>query len=129
MSLNADYRNIEGRSKLFDEKNQLRPKAYAVVMMTMLVGMGEITKKNFQEFYRRACMAEAVSGALCQDSKGPCYITLEDVRQMIGLKTNVFPSWPPKKFEAHVAKIALARCVEKREGEEASTHLQKAAKE
>lgn len=53
-----------------------------LIWLTIPIGMGEITKKNCLEFATRVLMYEAVSNASTR-------LTVNDVREHIGLKTNV----------------------------------------
>jgi hypothetical protein len=48
----------------------------------MVIDLGEITEKNCLEFYTRMMMYSMING--CYDT-----ITLDDVKDHIGLKTNV----------------------------------------
>jgi len=120
MSLTADYQGIKDREKLFDEAKQLRPVFKAIVFVTMFLGMREITAENCQEFFERVWKTEGVLGAFCADSNGPRYITQEDVMQMIGLRTNVFPEWSRRRFERHLARTALNLALDNRRNQEAA---------
>lgn len=91
---------IEGKS---DPENEfdyrkgdrlMSPITNALIWGTMFVDMGQITEENVDEFYARTVLQEKLSGAYLTetDDEGnhkPRYITYEDVRNHIGLRTNV----------------------------------------
>ena len=89
-----------------------------LVFMTMAVEMNQITEENFEEFYRRAAMAEETGDAcvrLCvrtgdgeDDFDFPSVpVTLEMVKRRIGLSTNaVGKELSAKAFDAKMAKHA-----------------------
>ena len=65
------------------------PITNALIWGTMSVGMGEITKKNWQEFYTRCHMIETIHGAWLINPDGKERpITPQDVYEHIGLHTN-----------------------------------------
>lgn len=69
---------------------RLSPITHALIWHTMAIGMGSITERNWQEFYRRVHCRERVAGSLLLSSEGsPHHIKPQDVRRHIGLKTNV----------------------------------------
>ena len=61
----------------------------------MTVGMGEITKQNAPEFFRRVAIIQKIYGPALtyrdplDGSKNEIFITFEDIENHIGLKTNV----------------------------------------
>ncbi len=60
----------------------------SVVWATMAVGINQITKQNFEEFYRRLHIVEETNGTfLMRDGKAR-YITQAEVGRRIGLYTN-----------------------------------------
>lgn len=85
MPLNYDLRKVKA-----DWKNDdVWPITNSLIWGTMSVGMGEITKKNWQEFYTRCHMIETIHGNWLIDSDGkPRYITPNDIQSHIGLYTN-----------------------------------------
>lgn len=66
-----------------------------LIWYTMAVDMGEITKENYDEFFKRVSIWETINGAGKRkfDSETNEYedifMTLEDVERRIGLSTNV----------------------------------------
>jgi len=68
---------------------RLSPITHALIWHTTSIGMGSITEKNWQEFYRRVHTQERALGALLLSDGKPHYIGPQDVRQHIGLTTNV----------------------------------------
>ena len=97
MSLNYDLRSVTNKDFLWrqgveswgEDPNEqyMSNKAQSIIFATMNVGMGEITESNYVKFWTRyVAFWNAIDG-----SYDSLYFSLEDVRTMIGLKTNVFP--------------------------------------
>jgi hypothetical protein len=91
MALNFDLTKVKNREFLDNKENAST--IDMLIYCTMFVGMGEITEKNFVEFFTRVHLLEKVNGTFLKqfdgDKLNPHEITLDDVRNMIGLKTNV----------------------------------------
>lgn len=91
MSLNWDATKAEHWEELdWDKKESL-------VFATMAVDMGEITEKNYEEFFKRYAM-------FCSAADQQRYLTLEDVKRGIGLHTNVSTT-TPAAFRKRLVKI------------------------
>lgn len=69
---------------------RLNPVTESLIFKTMSVGIGEITEANAAEFYARVHLVEQIDGpSMFGMPEGrPDTITVEDVRQHIGLQTN-----------------------------------------
>ena len=70
-----------------------------LIFLTMVVGMGSITEGNYKEFYKRVALFERLrSPVRVKLNDGGKYVddpyTLEDIRQHIGLRTNVSEEKP-----------------------------------
>lgn len=70
-----------------------------LIFTTMVVGFGRITESNYKEFYKRVALFERLHGAARakKDCRGKFVddpYTLEDIRQHIGLTTNVSEEKP-----------------------------------
>ena len=120
MSLNYDLGEIKNYDDLCwlpDEVGEdgkktfsLNPVTRALTFHAMSIGMGEITKKNWKEFFIRVAAYEAVEGVSLHgfDEEGkkqfPRPITKEDVVNHIGLATNVFPKISANEFQKRLAK-------------------------
>ena len=104
MSLNYDLGEIKNYDDLCwlpDEVGEdgkktfsLNPVTRALTFHSSSIGMGEITKKNWKEFFIRVAAYEAVEGASLHKTGAsypaiPRPITKEDVVNHIGLATNV----------------------------------------
>lgn len=95
------------------------PLTAGIVEFTMSVGMGEITEKNVYEFFARLKILEAYYGPLFYTSKAPYLITLDDLRNRIGMTTNVSDETTTKwmrRFEQnarfdHVKRLSEAKKV------------------
>ena len=84
---------------------------HALIFLTMSVGMGAITEKNWTEFYARVRAEEKLHGArrtqkLVDGKWVDCPITAQDVKDHIGLSTNV-----SRMTEAQWRKSLLERFV------------------
>ncbi len=81
---------------------RLHPTTQTLIFATVSVGIGEITRKNVGEFFRRLNMLETSDGAYRQVRKGneiePLLFTLEEVEDHIGLVVNV-TNVPKGKWE------------------------------
>lgn len=84
---------------------------YVMSMLTIHVGMREITEDNAGTFFIRAHMVESVWGALRQNQEGDVRITLAEVKAFIGLKTNAAPK-TPTKFKADITRALEKRAKE-----------------
>ena len=101
MALTYDFRNIEDYQakcvvKLtkddqdFDPNQELYKNtglADTLIWACMFVGISEITDKNAKQFYWRLRLLEVTTGSLRGEER---FVSLEEVKTMIGLKTNVF---------------------------------------
>src|SRR6185369_4129324 len=79
-----------------------------LIWATMAVNMGEITEKNYKEFYARLHTIELLDGSYrvgVEDNgdKVRVYFTLEEVKRWIGLHTNV-TTYPRTGFLKRVSK-------------------------
>lgn len=81
------------------------PVSDILVWACLEIQIGEITEKNYQEFWMRMAMADGAYGEgrykeYIAEKKDwvPRGITIEEVYQHIGLKTNVFPKMSTTKW-------------------------------
>ena len=82
MSLNYYYSDVANANKvMFDENDMMYPDTQSIIFTTMAIGLGEITEKNWLEFYARMNILERLHGYTS--------IPLERVKEHIGLSTNV----------------------------------------
>lgn len=99
-----------------NEDKSLKSVTRNIIFSTMAVDIGHITEKNALEFFLRL----QVSDALSQWPKAEP-ITLEQIRQHIGLRTNVSDkpraSWFKRHFEGAEREILYR---ERRDREEAA---------
>ena len=100
MSLDWDLTKIKNRQETCwitgindDGKSDrvFNPITNGLIWYTLALGMGEITEKNCEEFYRRMVMHDKMSGTLLQKGGAPAYISFAEIKQHIGLHTNVWP--------------------------------------
>lgn len=84
-----DSNGNQNFSHLIDDKYDLKEPYGTIVILTMTVGINNITEKNYKKFYNRINLIEKIQGAYFYDgSIKPLYIKEEEVKAMIGLKTN-----------------------------------------
>lgn len=108
MSLNWNISKVANSEELYQPDGDLKPITKAIVFYTMIIDMGEITKKNAQEFATRVRMHhQALGSLLSNDYK----ITLRDIERHIGLQTNVFPMSTKKGFEKKLGAMIRERVV------------------
>lgn len=91
MSLNFNGSKVEGWDEIPHSTRE------SVIFATMATDMGSITEENHEEFYSRF-----VAFAFAINEKP--WISLDDVKSMIGLTTNVFTT-TPAAHRKRVAKI------------------------
>ena len=71
------------------KEERMTPLTNQLINMTMAVGMHEITKKNYREFYTRMLLLGLDKSLYTLDEDGnQVGIQLEDVKRHIGLGTN-----------------------------------------
>jgi len=110
MSLDFNIKNIKNYKTLCYQKGRgMAPVTEALIWSTVGIGIGEITDKNHEEFYERLQLQQKVYGPLLQVEGGPFDITLDMIRDHIGLKTNVYPKISKKKFMSNLAQSALEK--------------------
>jgi hypothetical protein len=102
MSLNYYYSDVENADiVMFDEDSMMRSDTQSIIFSTMSVGMGEITEKNWLEFYARLNIVERLGGYN--------EITPQRLREHIGLRTNVTyekrSAWLSRWFEYEIDNI------------------------
>jgi hypothetical protein len=85
MSLDWNAENVEGIDALTDDEHVL---LHGLVWATLGVGFREITEENWDEFYARLAVYERVAGPMVTKNGEPYYMTKDDVRRFIGLRTN-----------------------------------------
>jgi hypothetical protein len=112
MSLNYDLRaiNPDDRAKYPDPSPvTMNGVTQTIIWATMAVGIGSITDKTAEEFYARVHVVERLNGPflLNPEDGSEHYLTPEDIRAHIGLKTNVFPMEPRAKWRTSVMNRAL----------------------
>jgi hypothetical protein len=87
MALNWNIEKCKDYKSLTTDKEY--PITDSLIWGTLMVGIGDITEKNFKEFYARFNLMQRLTGAFLTRNGKPYYITLEDIQRRIGLSTNV----------------------------------------
>ena len=90
MSLNWNIEKVKNYKKIcWDKDKNLSPITDALIWCTLNVNIGEITNKNWKDFYLRVHLTEEWKGTYLTIKGKPRYITKQDVFNHIGLHTNV----------------------------------------
>lgn len=108
MSLNWNLTNVKNNNELcFVETGEVKedgspvkrmnPVTETIIFMTMTVDIGLITEKNYKEFFRRAFAYQSMFGGLIwqNDLKEYRLVSLKEIREHVGLRTNVLDLSPP----------------------------------
>lgn len=118
MALTWDFHNIKDHKTLCwlepeDPQSRMNPITEALVWMTLIVGIYEITEKNYMEFYFRVSFEEKLNGSFLTNSKDPKQkvppLTLEQVKSHIGLRTNA-GSYTKSQFALKLFKRHAEDC-------------------
>ena len=113
MALTYDLTKVEGVDDLNDNLIE------AIIFGTIATGIGDITEKNYEEFFVRIAYIEKLNGTFLRKANfKPRPITLADVRALIGLKTNVFPEETRAKFIKRQTGFILANILRDAKREE-----------
>jgi hypothetical protein len=99
MALNWDITKVYRHKNLYrkittmnNEGFELKEPYSTIIILTITIGINNITEENHLQFYNRVNLIEKLYGPLFykSTSKKPVakYVTVEDVKRMIGLKTN-----------------------------------------
>lgn len=87
MPLTYDFTQVKDWDKLDSSVTNTMP------WLAMVIGMGEITEKNAEEFYARIHAHEKLTNMFMRLTTDtgfePYFITLETVRKYIGMRCNV----------------------------------------
>lgn len=117
MALTADYTRIKEYEKIVYENGELKPRVEALVFVTMFVGMGELSEKNFDEFLDRITLWEKVNGSFLKHSNEegitPVPFTQENLKPYVGLRTNASTK-TRKRFLLELGDIALEKLTGRR---------------
>ena len=94
MSLDWNIEHVEDYQKLFttedSEHKQLNSTTEFLILATMNIGIGEINKRNWKDFYLRLRISGAHKAVMKRDEDGEFTIPIspEDIYRHIGLHTN-----------------------------------------
>lgn len=116
MALTWDISNVADWKELSDSDFECVI-TDVIIWGCISTGIGEITEKNWEEWFVRFAWNEQSTGrAWIQDSDGnSVFMKPEWVKRRIGLKTNVFPEmtrakWIRKELDAEKRKIQDRLC-------------------
>lgn len=84
----ANYKQLCWKGE--GQEQRMNAVTNALIWLQIPILMGEITEKNHVEVFKRISMYEKTQGAFVRyHTTGDYFITLKDVKEHIGLKTNV----------------------------------------
>lgn len=93
MALDWNISKVKLKDELFHEDNELKGVYEQLIWCTMLVGIPKITEENYKQFFNRVELYQRFEKSLltfCDDDNelSTYFITLDDVKKMIGMYTN-----------------------------------------
>ena len=88
MALNYNFSKVKDHEALHENQSEWG-KTDTLIWLTMAVGLGGITEKNYVEFYARIKFLEKLSGAMAHVGREEYFFTIDDIKRRIGLETNV----------------------------------------
>lgn len=71
-----------------DGKKQWHPVTNAIIWAGLSLDLSSITEENVDEWTYRALLLQHATGAFLSTAEGPVFLTEEDFRSHIGLRTN-----------------------------------------
>lgn len=110
MSLDYNLTNVRDYENLYedagDDMVRLNPLTEMLIFGTMIVDMGEITEKNWREFFVRFNAANQVMRVWVDiQSKKPTSVSADDIKRHIGLKTNVVTTSKAKFMDKLIKSV------------------------
>jgi len=87
MALNWNISKVKNYKELINNGRMIAPYE-ALLLASIIVGINEITEKNYKDFYKRVRFIELLSGSYYYKDGKPLFITEEEIERFIGLKTN-----------------------------------------
>lgn len=88
MALNYNFSKVKDHEELHKNDSEWG-KTDTLIWMCLAVGIGDITEKNYVEFYSRVHFLEKISGSMAHVGKEEYLFTVDDIKRRIGLTTNV----------------------------------------
>lgn len=107
-----DYKKVcwvkDGKDKEGKQLFRLHPATATLIWATMMIGIHEITEKNYKEFFTRISLEERINGGMRSNKDGAVCFTLKEIRQHIGLRTNA-STYTTNQFIAKVYRTWTER--------------------
>lgn len=91
MGLNYNLSKIENWETVCLDGQNLNACTQAILWASLQVGMPQITKKNFREFFSRISEVERAFGPMRGNAEGPMFFTESEIEAHVGLSVNVRP--------------------------------------
>jgi len=122
--MSLDYRTagITDKTNVYDKEGNLTGVAQTIIFACLFVELSEITEENAEEFHKRISLYEFATDPLRQKSYEPVFVTLDEVKTMIGLRTNV-PEKTFAQFKRGLADKLIDRVMRKWERAKADAKL------
>lgn len=87
----------------------IHPVTNALIWATLSVGMNSITEENHRKFYDRLRLQQKLFGPELRQGGAPYFISLDEVKRNIGLKTNADnkadAAWLKLTFASHQSEV------------------------
>ena len=112
--------NFEPLTRHPEDPERWHPVVEAVVFGCMHIGLGEITEKSIDEWWRRYAMFQEVAGPPLRSRQGEIYLTRADVEKFVGLTTNV-SAMGKREFKEKLMRIIEANA-ERGPGQDGSAY-------
>jgi hypothetical protein len=109
MALSFNFTNVENYKEVTTHPlnpEEWHPVADALIWLSMICGYSQITNKNVDTIIARILAYQAVRGAYLHGNKQPLYITADDVRRFVGMRTNA-TAFTDAQWTRKLGQIAL----------------------
>ena len=128
MALNFNYADVVDKDVVCTDPtdpDKYHPVFNAIVWLSLICGYSSITAANAEKVHARIAQYELVSGgmlAVLDDGRRrPLFITLDDVKRYIGLRTNA-PTYREAQWAKMLAQMAYEKGVRQAAAQEQSAY-------
>jgi len=107
MSLSYDLTKITNVSEVCYKDGKMNPITQAIIWSAIGVQLTEITKDNYEEWFIRNKIVGRITRSgnfIPNESRSDPDLTLQEFKDHIGLKTNVFPAMTRHKWVSQYLK-------------------------
>lgn len=104
MGLRYDYTKCD-KLEFINSSEVEKSKTEVIIWASLIINIDKITKKNYKDYYNRINIYEKlVHTCLLDNNNNEYYLTLQDIKNRIGLKTNV-TNKSDSAFMKHMIKL------------------------